>query len=117
MQSQAVTAATTQVRVFYTAPTLIRSLMQSGDDWVKAHDRGSLRVLGTVGEPIGEHAWNWFGARQHAVAAPANGSANELRVCCRPAYRHICGSRYPLWRPRTKTGGCNGMPHVICVSC
>ena len=52
-----------QVRVFYTAPTLIRSLMQSGDDWVKAHDRGSLRVLGTVGEPIGEHAWNWFGAR------------------------------------------------------
>ncbi len=51
------------MRVFYTAPTLIRSLMQSGDDWVKAHDRGSLRVLGTVGEPIGEHAWNWFGAR------------------------------------------------------
>ena len=51
-----------QVRVFYTAPTLIRSLMQSGDDWVKAHDRSSLRVLGTVGEPIGEHAWNWFGA-------------------------------------------------------
>ena len=49
--------------MFYTAPTLIRSLMQSGDDWVKAHDRGSLRVLGTVGEPIGEHAWNWFGAR------------------------------------------------------
>ncbi len=60
-------AAAAQVRVFYTAPTLIRSLMQSGDDWVKAHDRGSLRVLGTVGEPIGEHAWNWFGAPHHAA--------------------------------------------------
>ena len=58
-------AAAAQVRVFYTAPTLIRSLMQSGDDWVKAHDRSSLRVLGTVGEPIGEHAWNWFGAPYH----------------------------------------------------
>ena len=57
--------------MFYTAPTLIRSLMQSGDDWVKAHDRGSLRVLGTVGEPIGEHAWNWFGA-------PACGHGHQL---------------------------------------
>ena len=56
-----------QVRQFYTAPTLIRSLMQSGDDWVTRHDRGSLRVLGTVGEPIGEHAWNWFGAPRPAA--------------------------------------------------
>ena len=42
-----------QVRVFYTAPTLIRALMQHGDEPVKRHDRSSLRVLGTVGEPIG----------------------------------------------------------------
>lgn len=42
-----------QVRVFYTAPTLIRSLMQHGDEPVKRHDLSSLRVLGTVGEPIG----------------------------------------------------------------
>ena len=56
--------------MFYTAPTLIRSLMQSGDGWVKAHDRGSLRVLGTVGEPIGEHAWNWFGACAAPVLLP-----------------------------------------------
>ena len=48
--------------MFYTAPTLLRSLMQTGDQWVTARDRSSLRVLGTVGEPIGEHAWNWFGA-------------------------------------------------------
>ena len=50
------------MRQFYTAPTLLRSLMQAGDQWVKQHDRGSLRVLGTLGEPIGEHAWNWLGA-------------------------------------------------------
>eukprot|EP00877_Chromochloris_zofingiensis_P007566 jgi/Chrzof1/3062/Cz12g10100.t1_ACS1[v5.2] len=49
-----------KVRVFYTAPTLLRSLMQFGDKWVTAHDRSSLRILGTVGEPINPHAWNWF---------------------------------------------------------
>lgn len=60
-----------QVRQFYTAPTLLRSLMQSGDKWVQQHDRSSLRVLGTVGEPIGEHAWNWFGVpRCRALIEP-----------------------------------------------
>lgn len=49
-----------QVRVMYTAPTLLRSLMQFGDEWVTAHNRSSLRILGTVGEPINPHAWNWF---------------------------------------------------------
>jgi acetyl-CoA synthetase len=49
-----------RVRVFYTAPTLIRALMQHGDEPVKRHDRSSLRVLGTVGEPIGDAAWKWF---------------------------------------------------------
>jgi hypothetical protein len=50
----------TQVRVLYTAPTLIRSLMQFGDHWVTEHDRSSLRILGTVGEPINPHAWDWY---------------------------------------------------------
>jgi hypothetical protein len=49
-----------QVRVLYTAPTLIRSLMQFGDHWVTEHDRSSLRILGTVGEPINPHAWEWY---------------------------------------------------------
>lgn len=49
-----------QVRVMYTAPTLLRSLMQYGDEWVASHNRSSLRILGTVGEPINPHAWNWF---------------------------------------------------------
>jgi acetyl-CoA synthetase len=49
-----------RVRVFYTSPTLVRSLLQHGDAWVTRHDLSSLRVLGTVGEPIGEAAWRWL---------------------------------------------------------
>ena len=47
------------VKQFYTAPTLIRSLMSAGDDYVTKHDRSSLRILGTVGEPINPIAWEW----------------------------------------------------------
>ena len=49
-----------QVRQFYTAPTLIRALEAQDDKHVTKHDRGSLRVLGTVGEPINPRAWAWF---------------------------------------------------------
>lgn len=45
---------------FYTAPTALRSLMKFGDDPVKGHDRSSLRVLGTVGEPINPETWRWY---------------------------------------------------------
>ena len=49
-----------QVNIFYTAPTAIRSLMKEGDDFVKKCDLSSLRILGTVGEPINPEAWNWY---------------------------------------------------------
>ena len=49
-----------KVNIFYTAPTAIRALMRLGDDPVKAHDRSSIRLLGTVGEPINPEAWNWY---------------------------------------------------------
>lgn len=49
-----------KVNVLYTAPTAIRSLMGFGLDPVKKHDLGSLKVLGTVGEPINEEAWHWY---------------------------------------------------------
>ncbi len=49
-----------QVRQFYTAPTLIRALEAHDDKFVLGSDRSSLRVLGTVGEPINPRAWNWF---------------------------------------------------------
>jgi len=49
-----------QVNIFYTAPTAIRALMGAGDDWVKKSSRKSLRVLGSVGEPINPEAWEWY---------------------------------------------------------
>ncbi len=49
-----------QVNIFYTAPTAIRALMQAGDDPVKSTSRSSLRLLGSVGEPINPEAWRWY---------------------------------------------------------
>lgn len=49
-----------QVTLFYTAPTAIRALMREGEEPVKKTSRKSLRVLGTVGEPINPEAWNWY---------------------------------------------------------
>ncbi|KFL36267.1 acetate--CoA ligase [Arenimonas donghaensis] len=49
-----------QVTIFYTAPTAIRALMREGDGPVKKHARRSLRLLGTVGEPINPEAWEWY---------------------------------------------------------
>ena len=49
-----------KVNIFYTAPTAIRALMQSGDDPVKKTSRASLRLLGSVGEPINPEAWEWY---------------------------------------------------------
>jgi acetyl-CoA synthetase len=70
------------VNQFYTAPTAIRAIMKSGDDWPKKFDLTSLRVLGTVGEPINPEAWRWY-------------------------YEVIGGSRIPIvdtyWQ--TETGG------------
>ncbi len=48
------------VNVFYTAPTAIRAFMKWGDEWPKKHDLSSLRLLGTVGEPINPEAWVWY---------------------------------------------------------
>ena len=49
-----------RVNIFYTAPTALRALMRQGDDWVKAHDLTSLRILGSVGEPIKPPEWMWY---------------------------------------------------------
>lgn len=48
------------VTILYTSPTAIRGLMRFGDAWVKRHDLSSLRLLGSVGEPINPEAWKWF---------------------------------------------------------
>jgi acetyl-CoA synthetase len=71
-----------KVTILYTAPTAIRGLMRFGSDWPRKHDLSSLRLLGSVGEPINPEAWRWF-------------------------YENIGGSRCPImdtwWQ--TETGG------------
>ncbi len=49
-----------KVTVFYTAPTAIRALMRRGEEWPERHDLSSIRILGTVGEPINPEAWMWY---------------------------------------------------------
>ena len=49
-----------KVNIFYTAPTAIRALMGQGKEWVEKADLSSLRILGSVGEPINPEAWNWY---------------------------------------------------------
>ena len=49
-----------KINQFYTAPTAIRALAKQGNEFVKPHDLSSLKVIGTVGEPINEEAWNWY---------------------------------------------------------
>jgi acetyl-CoA synthetase len=49
-----------KVSIFYTAPTAIRALMREGDEWVKKRGISSLRILGSVGEPINPEAWRWY---------------------------------------------------------
>jgi acetyl-CoA synthetase len=49
-----------QVTIFYTAPTAIRALMREGEQWVQSSSRASLRLLGSVGEPINPEAWLWY---------------------------------------------------------
>lgn len=48
------------INILYTAPTAIRSIMREGDELVRKHDRSSLRLLGSVGEPINPEAWRWY---------------------------------------------------------
>ena len=49
-----------RVNIFYTSPTAIRALLRQGDQWPDAHDLSSLRLLGSVGEPINPAAWEWY---------------------------------------------------------
>ena len=59
------------MKQFYTAPTLIRALIGAGDQYLAGHDKSSLRVLGSVGEPINPVAWHWFHKVTAALAPPA----------------------------------------------
>ena len=59
-----------QVNQFYTAPTAIRALMLEGDEWPLKHELKSIRVLGSVGEPINEEAWHWYNEKVGKKRSP-----------------------------------------------
>ena len=59
-----------QVNQFYTAPTAIRALMACGDEWPAQYDLSSLKVIGSVGEPINEEAWHWYNEKIGHGKAP-----------------------------------------------
>lgn len=59
-----------KVNQFYTAPTAIRALMAKGDEYVEKYDLSSIKVLGSVGEPINEEAWNWYNEKVGKGNAP-----------------------------------------------
>lgn len=59
-----------KVNQFYTAPTAIRALMAKGDQYVENHDLSSIKVLGSVGEPINEEAWHWYDEKVGKGNAP-----------------------------------------------
>lgn len=59
-----------RVSVFYTAPTAIRSLKSAGDKWLEQSSRASLRLLGTVGEPINPEVWQWYARKVGASRCP-----------------------------------------------
>ncbi len=59
-----------KVNQFYTAPTAIRALMSKGDEWPEKYDLSSIKVLGTVGEPINEEAWHWYDQKIGKGKAP-----------------------------------------------
>ncbi|MFK7980643.1 MAG: acetate--CoA ligase [Saprospiraceae bacterium] len=59
-----------KVNQFYTAPTAIRALMAKGDEFVEGYDLSDLKVIGSVGEPINEEAWNWYNEKVGKGNAP-----------------------------------------------
>ena len=100
-----------KVTTFYTAPTAIRALMREGDRWTKNSDLSSLRVLGSVGEPINPEAWMWYHThigkgktahRGHLVADRNRGHHGRA-----PALRHApqAGQRHPAHARHAAQGG------------
>lgn len=79
------------VTIFYTAPTAIRMILRWGEEWPKKHDLSSIRLLGTVGEPINQDAWMWY-------------------------FNHIGGGRCPVidtwWQTETGATLINSLPGI-----
>ncbi|CAI0555760.1 unnamed protein product [Linum tenue] len=97
-----------KVTIFYTAPTLVRSLMRDGDAYVTRYSRKSLRVLGSVGEPINPSAWRFFLFWKHDhLSLSLSLSLSQYIVWCRWFFNVVGDSKCPIsdtwWQ--TETGG------------
>ena len=111
------------ITILYTAPTAIRGLMRYGDNWANRHDLSSLRLLGSVGEPINPEAWRWYLQRDRQAPLPDHGylvADRDRRLHDHPAadhpaqaglghppvLRHRCGrrrtSKASRWRSARK---------------
>ena len=111
-----------KVSILYTAPTAIRALMGAGDDFVKRTDRSSLRLLGSVGEPINPEAWEWYHQvvgerplpdRRHVVAdrdggdydSPTpGGNSAEARIGDAAVFRSAAGAGRRKGRHSRRSG-------------
>jgi len=97
-----------RITQFYTAPTAIRALMRFGSGPVEKHDLSSLRILGSVGEPINPEAWLWYhnvvgkGELANLSRAAAAAAAAFGALCCVvPRLLQLCVLRYllsSLWK-------------------
>ena len=95
-----------QVTLLYTAPTAIRALQSFGDDFVKKSSRKSLRILGTVGEPINPEAWKWYHevhpclclAEKRMLSSLQNANAGPSMSC----FLHVSPQPMPLTMPCTQ---------------
>jgi len=89
-----------KVNQFYTAPTALRSLMGQGNEWVEKYDLSSLKLLGTVGEPINPEAWNWYNdvvGGGHLVANRNRRPSFDAAAGRDPDQTGLC-HRAVLWR-------------------
>ena len=72
-----------KVNIFYTAPTAIRALMREGEQWPEKYDLSSLKVLGSVGEPINPEAWMWYyrnvGSNETPIVDTSRGPLNSRK--------------------------------------
>ncbi len=69
----------TPVNILYTAPTAIRALMAEGDKAIEGTDRSSLRILGSVGEPINPEAWEWYWKKIGKEKCPVVDTGGRLK--------------------------------------
>lgn len=82
-----------QVNIFYTAPTAIRALMRAGNSWLENSSRSSLRLIGTVGEPINPEVWQWYHqyvgqSRCHIVDTWWQTETGTIMISDQPPYQH-----------------------------